>query len=59
KDNLESALQNNRRARAFSALEAMQASARERGLDRMTPEEIDELISSTRRQRRRAERTDA
>jgi len=50
---LEQTLSAVRRARATAAVQNMQKTARDTGLDRMTDEEIDEEIRAARRERRR------
>ncbi len=52
-DNLEDGLVALRRARAQMAVSAMRKSAAERGLDKIKPDEINELIRRTRRSRGR------
>lgn len=41
-----------RRARALAAVEALQRGSAGRGLDRMSPEEVDGLIARVRKERR-------
>ena len=51
-ENLESELKAIRRSRAALALERIRAAAQSRGIDRMTMDEIDRVVSDVRRKRR-------
>ncbi|SMB91335.1 Antitoxin Phd_YefM, type II toxin-antitoxin system [Thermanaeromonas toyohensis ToBE] len=50
-DNLEDYLKALRRARAIAALNKIQERSRQKGLDKLTEEEIEEEIKATRRER--------
>ncbi len=50
---LEQTLSAVRRARAMAAVQNMQKTARDSGLDRMTVDEVDEEIRAARRERKR------
>jgi prevent-host-death family protein len=52
-ETLEETLSAVRRARAMESIRRIQQQARERGLDRMTPEEIDAEIQAVRAERKR------
>ena len=51
-ETLESELKAIRRSRAALALERIRAAAQSRGIDRMTMDEVDQVISEVRRKRR-------
>ena len=52
-DSLDETVETVRRARALRAVREIRREARERGLDRLSPAEIDAIIAKTRKARRR------
>ncbi|MBM4033842.1 MAG: hypothetical protein FJ291_18970 [Planctomycetes bacterium] len=54
-ESFESKLEAMRRARFHAALDRMQATAKARGVDKMTMKEIDAVIARVRRERRAAQ----
>ncbi len=52
-DSLDETVETVRRARALRALREIRREARERGLERLSPGEIDAIIARTRKARRR------